>query len=70
VFHGFSTALAEELAAPNVLSCQATEWKEIYDEEKWESRGFFFDITQKKTRLLIKPLTVPRINKDLSPFRV
>jgi hypothetical protein len=48
VFHGFSTALAEELAAPNVLSCQATEWKEIYGEEKWESRGFFFDITQKK----------------------
>jgi hypothetical protein len=35
VFHGFSTAPAEELAAPNVLSCQATEWKEIYDEEKW-----------------------------------
>ncbi len=48
VFRGFSTAPAEELAAPNVLSCQATEWKEIYGEEKWESRGFLFDITQKK----------------------
>jgi len=48
VFHGFSTALAEDLAAPNVLSCQATERKEIYGEEKWESRGFFFDNTPKK----------------------
>jgi hypothetical protein len=55
VFHGFSTALAEELAAPNVLSCQATEWKE----------SFFFDITPKKTQLLIKLLTVPRINKNV-----
>jgi hypothetical protein len=49
VFHGFSTAPAEELA---VLSCQATEWKEIYDEEKWKSRGFFFDLTQKKNLAL------------------
>jgi hypothetical protein len=48
VFHGFSTAPAEELAAPNVLSCQATEWKQIYGEEKWKSSGFFFDLTQKK----------------------
>jgi len=45
VFHGFSTAPAEELA---VLSYQATEWKEIYDEEKWKSRSFCFDLTPKK----------------------
>ncbi len=52
VFDGFSTALLEELAAPNVLSCQATEWKEIYGEEKRNSRGFFFDLTQKKNSAL------------------
>jgi hypothetical protein len=81
VFHGFSTALAEELAAPNVLSCQATEWKEIYGEEKWKSRGFSYGTQnqQRSTSLhsgfrvldskVLKPLsqglTEPRINKDL-----